>query len=236
MGDRRVADEGLVGGVEEDEGLVRVRVVHERRELLARGGGAGGVVGEAEVEQVDLAFGRGGDEAVGLVALEVDEAGVAAVGGGASAAGHDVGVHVDRIDGVGHADGEAAGGEEFLEVAGVALGAVADEDLVRLDVGAAGLEVGLGDGLAQEVVAELGAVAAEGGVGAHFADGLLHGLDAGGREGASHVADAQANEAGVGMGGGELADARGDRREQVRGLDLGEMGVGEDHGVGVLGV
>ena len=105
MRDRRVADVGLVGRIEEDDRLVRARVFHPRLELRARGHGAGRVVRKAEVNDVHLLCGRLGDEAVLRGALQIDEAGVrAALIRLAGVAGHDVRIDIDGIDRVGDGD------------------------------------------------------------------------------------------------------------------------------------
>ena len=58
--DLRLGDEGLVGGVEEDHAVVGVGVVDPLRQLGVGGHGAGRVVGEAEVDDVDLLGGSDG--------------------------------------------------------------------------------------------------------------------------------------------------------------------------------
>src|SRR5690606_29768863 len=114
------ADEGLVGGVVEDDGTVLAGVSHPSGELLTGGGGPGRVVRIAEVDQIHLLFGNGRDEIVFRCARQVDETAVGpAVVGFAGVAGHHIGVHVDRIDGIG--DGDAVARPEDVEnVAGVA--------------------------------------------------------------------------------------------------------------------
>src|SRR5262249_36170928 len=142
----------------------------------------------------EVGFGFGGD---------VDEAFVfAGVAGGAGVGGHDGRVHVDGGDGVGGGD-DIIRGEDVEDVAGVALGAVGDEDLIGSDVGVAGVEVVLGDGFAEEVVALLGAVAVEGFAAGHVVHGLVHGFDDGGRKGLGDVADAHADDLGGGVVLGE---------------------------------
>src|SRR5207248_3439920 len=104
------------------------------------------------------------------------------------------------------------------DIAGVALGAVGDENLVGRDVAAAGLEVVLSDGFAEEVVALLGAVAAEGFAAGHLVDGLVHGLGDGRRQRLGDVADGHAADLGRGVFLGEGGDAAADLGEEVTGL------------------
>ena len=91
--------------------------------------------------------------------------------------------------------------EDLLDVAAVALAAVADEDLVGRDVDAARRVVVLADRLDQEVVALLGAVAVERLALAHLVDRGVHRLDDRGRERLGDVADAEADHLRVGMRG-----------------------------------
>src|SRR5690606_15057412 len=136
--DLRIADVGLVGAVEEDDGLVGLRVGDPGGELFAGGDGAGRVVGETKVNQIARRRGDGGNVAVGRRALEVDNTFVAAVEIGSGAAGHDVRVDVNRVDRIGNGEPETFGGEDFLDVAAIALRAVGNEDLVGGDRAAAG--------------------------------------------------------------------------------------------------
>src|SRR6185295_17058594 len=72
------ADEGLVGGVEQDDRFVLARVFHPAGQRRAREHRAGGVVGRAEVNDVDVAIGQGRVEAVFRRGGQVDQTAVAA--------------------------------------------------------------------------------------------------------------------------------------------------------------
>ena len=228
VGELRVADEGLVGGVEEDDGAVALGVFDPRGELGPRGDGPGGIVGKTEVDQVRRLRGRRGHVAVGGRGIEIKDALVAAVAVVAGAAGHDVGVEIDRIDGIGNGDA-GVGGEDFLNVAAVALGAVGDEDLVRFDLAAARLVVVPGDGLAQEGVALVGTVALEGLALGHLVGGGVERGDAHRRQRLGDVTDAEADEGPAGIGLLERGDAAGDVSEKIRRLELGVVFVDADH-------
>lgn len=237
MGNGRVRDVGLVGGIEEDDGLVREGVGHPRLELRARGDGTRGVVRRAKINDVRVLFRRLGDEAVGRRAGQIDQAGVGAVRVGvAGVAGHDVGIDIDRIDGV--ADGDFVLVPENVEdVAAIAFGAVADEDFVVGDFEAVVAEIVFGNGAAQEVVALLGAVAAEGGAARHFIDGAVQRRDDGGRERLGDIADAAADEAfgGVGVGVAEGFHAPADFGKEVAGFEFEVVVVEVGHGRRGLG-
>ena len=230
VGDLRVADVGLVGAVEEDDGLVGPGVGDPRFELGARGDGAGRVVGEAQVDQVRRGGGDGGHIAVGGGAFEVGDAGVAAVEVGAGAAGHDVGININRIHGVGDGKLEALGGEDFLDVAAVALGAVGDEDFVGVDLRAAGGIIVGGDQIAEERVALLGAVALEGGAVGHFFGATLERINANLRQGLGDIADAKADDGFIGVGLSVGRHALGDVGEQIGRLQFQVIFVDADHG------
>ena len=131
--DRRIRDEGLVGGVEEDDRAVLERVIDPRLQFVAGGGGAGRIVRRAEIDQVERrrpGVGHVRHEAVGFRAGKVMNARVRAGRIGlAGIAGHDVGVDVDRIDGIGDAE-SIARAENVQDVPGVAFRSVRNKDLV----------------------------------------------------------------------------------------------------------
>lgn len=233
-GDRGVLNEGFVGGVVEQDGFTFESVGDPGFELSAGGGGTGGVVGVAEIDEIDGLVGDFGNEAVFGVALEIDQAFVGTVFIGiAGIADHHVGVDVDGVDGI--SDGDfVAGSEDVQDVAGVALGAVGDEDFVGVDVEAAGFEIVVGDGVAEEVVALLGAITFEGFGNALFVDGIVHGIADGFGEGFGDITNAASDEAfgTLGVGFIEDFDATGDFREEVSGFQLEVVFVDVGHGVG----
>ena len=212
---------------------MRARPVHPFLELRLGGGGAGGVVGEAEVHDVGREVARGGHEAVRGVAVKIDEPRVAPACVRARAAGHHVRVHVHGIDGIGHRDDDVLP-EELLDVAAVALRAVRDEDLVGRHVHAVGLEVVLRDGLAEEVITLLGTVAAERLARGLVVHGAVHRGDHGGREGLGDVADAEADHLRLRVRVLVGLDAVGDFGEQVRSLYLQVVFIDANHLCGLL--
>ena len=216
MGNVGVRDKGLIGGVIQDDGAVLVGIVHPHLQLLPGGHRAGGVVGEAEINDVHLLLGGLGHKAVGLYAGHIHQAAPPAQLGYKvpGPARHGVGVYIHRIDGVAHGH-HIVHVEDVPDVAAVALCAVGDEDLLGLDVHAPLLIVELGDGLPQEGIALLGAVAMEALIGPLLVHRLVHGLYHGGDQGAGHVADGQLDDLGLGMGGGVGGDAPGHLGKQI---------------------
>jgi len=220
VGDVRVGDERLVGGVEEDHAIVGVGVVDPLLQLGLAGHGAGRVVGEAEVDDVHLLGRQRRDEVVGLVARHVDDVLIVAfLVGLAGAADHDVGVVVDRVDRV--ADGHhVVEGEDVEDVGAVALGAVGDEHLLGLQADAERLVGFLDNGVDQPVIPLLRAVAGEVGGGAEVVDGVVERLQHGRGQRAGDVADAEADHLGVRVGGGEFPHAAADLGEEVAGFEF----------------
>src|SRR5690606_16479915 len=119
--------------VVENDGPVGAGVGDPIGELLAGGGGTGGIVGVAQVDEIDPALGNRGDEIILRRAGQVDQSGVGALFIGLTGIpGHHVGVDVDRIDRIGDRD-DIVTSENIEDIAGVALGTVGDEHLVGGD-------------------------------------------------------------------------------------------------------
>ena len=127
--------------------MIFFRISHPSGQLGPCGYGAGWVIREAEINEVSRYGGWGRDVPVRRSGFEVGDSSVASVIIYPGATGHDVGVDVNGIDRIG--DGEAGiGGEDFLDVGDVAFRAIADKDLIGLDVSPVGFEVMLGNCLA----------------------------------------------------------------------------------------
>ncbi|MFM1945042.1 MAG: hypothetical protein RI897_4024 [Verrucomicrobiota bacterium] len=135
--------------------------------------------------------------------------------------GHDVGIHVDGVDGV-HDRDSVGVTEDIEDIAGVAFGAVGHEDFVIGDLHAVVTVIVLGDGCAEELVTLFGAIATEGGALAHFVGSFMQRVDGGLGQGFCDVADPAADEftGGVGVGFGECFDAPGDFGEEVAGFEF----------------
>ena len=196
----------MVCRIEENKRIVVQRIVNPSAQLLLREHCSCWIVGIAEVDHVDMTVlrylrnkavlsraGHIGDVAPPLL-LRVFAVGLEHSG----PAYHHVGVDVDGIDGVGNADGVVPA-HQFLNVSGVGLGSVVDENLVEVEVYAAREKVVLEYGLAQEVVALLGSVAAKALPGSHLVGGTVHGLYHRRAKGLRHVAYAERDDVGLGM-------------------------------------
>ena len=230
MGQARVLDERLVSGIKQDQRAVAAGVIHPGFQLFLGGHCSGGVVGEAEVNQIHgLAGDLGGESVVGAD-REIGQPPVAAfLSRFTGAARHHVGVHIHGIHRIGYSDAVAFA-EDVEDVAAVAFGAVGDEDLFGADVAAAGLEVVLGNGLPQPAIALFGAITVESFGRAHRIDGGFHRFAAGQRQRFGHIADAQPDQCGVRVGGAEGFDPTADFREQVARFELEVIAVDLHHG------
>jgi len=130
----RIADEGLVSRVVKERGAVGEGVFYPGFELGACGDGTRRVVRVAEVGQIDRLGGNVGHETILGRAFEIVQTGVsAAFVGIARVASHDVCIDIDGIHRIGDGD-LVPHAEDVEDVAGIALAAVGDEDLIRLDV------------------------------------------------------------------------------------------------------
>ena len=92
--------------------------------------------------------------------------------------------------------------KDLLDIGGIALGAVGNEDFIGADLAASGREIIFRDGFPQEAVAQIRGVAAEGLGPAHFIDGPVQSVDHGRRQRLGNISDAQADDRRFGMGVG----------------------------------
>ena len=205
-----------------------LRVFDPRGELGPCGDRPRGIIGKAKVDQVRGLRRWRGHITVGGRGIEIKDALVAAVAVVAGTTGHDIGVEIDGINGIGNGDA-SVGGEDFLNVAAVALRPVGDEDFVRFDFATTRMVVVPGNGLAEEGVALVGAVALEGFALRHLVDGGVKCGDAHRRQRLGDVTDAKADEGPAGVGLLEGGDAAGDVSEKIRRLELGVVFVDSDH-------
>ena len=106
---------------------------------------------------------------------------------------HDIGVKVDGVYrvGDGHSVSEA---EDFLDIAAVAFGAIADKDFISAEVQPIGLVIVFENGFCQEAVALFRAISPEGSGVGHFVHSLVHGFYAGRGQGPGHIAYPQADD------------------------------------------
>ncbi len=216
----RVLNVGLIGGIIEDEGIVLQRVVHPLAQLLLADDRTRGVVGIAEIDDIDgTALGQVGHKTVLCMGGHIAHVGPTTVFVDAAATYHHVGVDIDGIDGVGHAD-EVVPVEQLLEVARVGLRTVIDEDLVDVEVDATRPEVVLQDSFAQEVVSLFRTVATKSLGRSHLVDSLMHGLRHGRTQRLGDVANAKTDDVGTWVHHLESVDLLGDIGEQVVVLEV----------------
>ena len=140
VGQRVVLDEGFVGRIIKNECLLPEGIIDPLCQFLLRDDSPRGVVGIAEIDDVEMLRWNIARKAVPHMAGDVLE--------GASC--HDVRVHINRIDGVGDAH-DVVGRENVADVARVALGTIADEHFFAVKLNASGKEIMLDDGVDEEV-------------------------------------------------------------------------------------
>ena len=101
MGNGRVGDVGLIGRVVQNGRAVLVRVVDPTLQHFLRCSHAGGVIGIAQINQIDALPGEIGNEIVLRSNRKINQSAVAAGGVCRTCvAGHHIGIHVDRVNGV----------------------------------------------------------------------------------------------------------------------------------------
>ena len=154
-------DISLVGSIEEDECILLDGVIYPAFQLLASKRCAGGVVGIAQVDDIHMLARQIGHEAILGRAGQIDDIRPSSVGSQrAASTAHDVGIHIDGIDGIGDGDAHIQS-QQFLKVARVTLGTVANKNFVGRNVDTTCTEIVLHDCLTQEVVATFGTITTE---------------------------------------------------------------------------
>ena len=222
-----VVDEAFIGGVEHDQHAAVSGVPYPFAQARAIQRGSGGVVGRTEIEHIRRFFGRRGYKAVFRRAGQVTDAAPALFRPCSSTARHAVGIHIDRIDGVG--DGYVhVRGEQLLKVAEIALRAVADENVVRAYADAA-RGVFQRYRFAQKGVALFRAVAVKALRAAHVVHGGVQRPDDRRNERLGHIADTHADDVSAGVSLAERRNPMGNFREQIGLAHTGIMGIDAQH-------
>ena len=119
------------------------------------------------------------------------------------------------------------------DIAQLVAGPAGDEDLVRIQLDAAGGVVS-GDAFPQEGGAALRHVAVESGLIFLIPDGLMKGFGDRGNEGEGHIPNAHPKQAGTGMGGEIAICLFRDAAEKVGILQISVMYIGFYHGMFLL--
>ena len=217
MRNLRVGNVRLVSGVVEEDRFVLQRVIDPGGELFAPGDGAGWIVRITKVNEVHFVLRNFRHEIVGRGARQINQLLVRPrFVRRARVAGHDVGIHIDRIDRVLQGDFVLVA-ENVENVCAIAFRAVGHKNFVVGNVQPAVAIIVLRNRAPQKIVALFGAVTVEGFPVAHFVHGLVQGVDDRRRQRFGHIADAAANQAFGGSGVLVAKDfnAPGDFREQV---------------------
>ncbi len=217
MGHVRVRDKGFVCRVVQKDRAVPPRVGDPFFQFFPRNAHARRIVRKAQVDHVGPAAGNLRQKTVLPPAGHIDdiaESGAFPVVSGA--ASHHVGVDINGINRVADRD-DVVRAEDIADIAGVALRAVADENLVRGNLDAAVPELVFADGLPQERVAGFRPIAAERLGTPHLPRSGGHRLHNGRGQRPGDVADSQPEDFRLGMFSGKIPDAVGDFHEQIVG-------------------
>ena len=139
---------GFIGRVKNDHTAFSVGIIHPFLQLRFRQSLAGGVVWEAQVDQIRALLRKIRNEAIFRRTGHVDHIAPGLCGRivCAGPARHHVGIHIYRIDGITDRD-PAVRRKNLLNVGGIRFGAVGNENLIRGDLAASGLKIVLRDRL-----------------------------------------------------------------------------------------
>ena len=99
-----ILNKGLVSRIVKNQGLVLCGKIHPGLKLRFSDGGPGRVVGKTQVNQINVFFRQIRDKAVFPVAFQIGDAFVTPVTKRSGAAGHHIGVQIDRINRIGNGD------------------------------------------------------------------------------------------------------------------------------------
>ena len=194
VGHVRIGDKCFICRVIEKDGLILQRIIHPFFQSFLCNTHSGGIVWETQIDHVHRLLRDLRQEAVFLLAGHVHNlAPTLALYVVARTSGHDVGVHIDRVDWVAHRD-DIVHAKDVADAAGVALRAVADKNLIRRNINPAGLKIIFCDCLTEERITRFGAIAAERLRFAHLLRSGTHRLDDCLWQRAGHVADPQADD------------------------------------------
>ncbi len=173
--------------------MIRKRVINPLFQLFATDSDTGGIVGETKIDHVGALFGQLGQKSVFLPAGHVDDLAPSlalAVLSGSS--GHYIGVDVNRVNRVAHRN-HVIRAEDIADAAGIAFRAVADKNLIDVNLHPALYKIVFRDCGTKKFITGFRAVAAKGFRFAHLLCGGLHGLYHRFRQRAGNIPDSQAD-------------------------------------------
>ena len=169
------------------------RIIDPTRQSLGRCHGAGWIVGETEVDHIDVLLRRIGHEIIFDGARQIGDSFVATVVPHLSGmTSHDIGIDVNWINRIGDRDFVLMS-KNIQDVTAIAFRSVRHENLILTDLDATVAIVRLGDFASQELVALFRAVAAKGFAGTKLSHRLLHRGDGSLRQRLGHVANSAPN-------------------------------------------
>lgn len=157
----RVGNERFVSRVIKNHRLVCESIIHPFFQAGTVNAHARGVIGEAEINHIRPAFRNLRQKIVFPAARHIDHTVEPfALGVSSRAPRHNIRVYIHRVNWVAHRH-DVVGAEDVSDTAGVALCAVAHENLIGANLDASLLEIVLTDGFPQKRVTVFRAIAAE---------------------------------------------------------------------------
>ena len=165
-----IADESLVGSIVKDDCLMTKGVIDPCGKFLLRDDSSRGVVGIAQVDDIEMLCWDVAREVVAGMTGNVAK----------TTSCHDVGIDIHRIYGVGNAN-NVIRSKDVAYITCVAFGTIADKHFIIIKLDAARSEVMSNNGIDEEAVTLFRTIATEGfGVGV-FIDSTMHGANSGRR-------------------------------------------------------
>jgi len=220
MRNRFILNKRFISRIKQNNGFMGKGIINPFFQLLACRNRTGRIVGITEINQIHRLLGNIGDKIVFGCTGHINNSAVAAgIVCRPRPAGHHIGIHIYRIDRVSHGS-HIVQAEDFLQIADVAFGTVADKDFVRRDLRPSCLKVVFGNGFPQKLIALFRTIAAEGLPTAHFPNGLVHGLADGLRQRLRNISDTKSDEGSIGMSLGKSRYTTADFRKQIAGPEL----------------
>ena len=185
----------FIGCIVNDHTAVFVCVVHPFLQLVLCNGRAGGVIWEAQINQIRHFFRKFRQKTVFLTARHIDHAvkifSCSIVLSGTSC--HDIGIHINRVNRV--TDSHlVVNPENLLDISGIAFRTVGNKDFVCCNVTSPVLIVIFCNGISQKFIPQIRSIAAEGFRMCHLIHRTVKGIDDCRNQRLCHIPDSKADD------------------------------------------
>ena len=230
----RLADVGLIGGIVKQDGAVFSGIGNPIGQLLATCDGTRRIVGEAEVDHIDLLIalcGNRRDKTIFCRALQIGDSLIGSVLSALTrVTRHDIRVDIDWIDGI-HDSDLVVISQNIEDRSSVALGTIGNKDLIIGNLQSAIPIIMLRNGCAEEFISLLRTIAMESLARPHLIDGGMHGLAHRSGKRLSDISDPTTNHSGgsLRITLRENFHAPGDLGKKITGLEFEIVGIERRH-------